>query len=78
MNTEAAIKSKIDQARPFDELVKILLEFKKNGGSQQEAIAFLEHLLSEYRQAELEEREEVVMDLLDRATGFTHDSKKIW
>ncbi len=66
----------INENQNLLDLRKLLVEFKKKGGNQKEAIQLLEEVRIEFRDDE--KKEDKVLELLDFACGWCQKRFLIW
>ncbi|MBN2892480.1 MAG: hypothetical protein JXL97_11480 [Bacteroidales bacterium] len=78
MNLKLEIKSGINNKLNLLELRDILVAFEKNGGSQIQSKQILEDLRKEFIFSNEENKEDIVLELLDFVVGWCNESLKIW
>jgi hypothetical protein len=75
MNLKMDLQIGIKNALSLSELVGTLREFKREGGSQSEALEVLEALRNESTE---EKSEDVLLELMDFVTGFCSPHMRLW
>lgn len=67
MNLKKELQTSIALGAPLGVMISILKEFKEKNGSKQKAIEVLEQLRNDTK---TEKEEDLILELLDFATGF--------
>ena len=68
----------VEIERGAGECLELLRAFKEAGGEQRAAYDILESMRSAAREADLGEREDLIMDLMDVVCGWTQRHNLIW
>ena len=74
MKTE--ITEGIKNHKEFSELRELIVRFKDQGGKQREALQILEEIRQEFKDDE--EKEDLVLELLDYVAGWCQPQYRIW
>ena len=75
MDLKTKLRTGVENELSLAELLEILREFKREGGSQSEALETLEVLRS---QSTDENSEDVLLELMDFVTGFCSPHMSLW
>lgn len=73
---KAVIKQSIDEGKSLIEMREVIVKFKEEGGAQVDAQKTLEALREEYINDE--EKEDLLLDLLDFVGGWCRKELRIW
>ena len=71
---QSDLKETLRLKDPFDGVLRILQRFRDNGGQKEEASFVLEELRHEVE----EDQEDVLLEALDRISGWCRPELRIW
>ena len=75
MDLKTELLTGVENELSLSELLEILREFKREGGSQSDALSALEVLRNQLNE---EKSEDVVLELMDFVTGFCSPHMRLW